>query len=176
MKNNFPQLSTERLVLRKLETSDWKMISYLRTDPKVNQFVKRSMAETEEKALQFIKKTVLDINTGSLVQWCICTNNNPEMIGTICLWNISKDRKTAEVGYDLIPAFHKKGIMNEALREVLRFGFENLDLQMIEAFTQLDNLASKNLLIRNGFILNDKRVDEDNSKNHIYELLKPVAI
>ena len=50
--NNFTELETDRLLLTRLKTSDWKMISFLRSDQEVNKFVKRSSAATQEEALE----------------------------------------------------------------------------------------------------------------------------
>ncbi|RLJ30734.1 acetyltransferase (GNAT) family protein [Chryseobacterium sp. 7] len=49
------------------------------------------------------------------------------LIGTICLWNFSQDCKTTEVGYELLPEYHRQGIMCEALK-VLNFGFNELNI------------------------------------------------
>jgi len=165
----FPQLKTERLVLRELLKSDWKRVSYLRTDPIVNQFVIRSNADTKEKAIDFIERTKLSIKNSELIQWSISLKNDFEMIGSICLWNFSEDRKTAEIGYDLDLKFHNKGIMNEAMKAVLKFGFNELRFEKIEAFTQQNNEASTKLLRKNKFVLNKDRFDEDNPKNIIFE-------
>ena len=61
------------------------------------------------------------------------------MIGSICLWNFSEDRKVAEIGYDLDPKYQRKGIMTESINAVLNFGFRKLSLEKIEAFTQKQN-------------------------------------
>lgn len=171
-KNNFLEITTERLFLRRLKQSDWEMISYLRSDKGVNKFVKRPNADSKEKALEFISKTNKGIDDQNLYYWTITEKNSPEMIGSICLWNLSKDRKTAEVGYDLSPKFQGKGIMNESLRSILEFGFKNLNLDFIEAYTQKNNESSKKLLERNGFILIPDKKDEDNHENIIYEIKK----
>lgn len=168
----FRELKTERLLLRKLKESDWEMVSYLRSDPEVNKFVKRSAAETKEKALEFIHKSNNQIDDGSIYQWCIALPKNQKMIGSICLWNLSEDRKTAEVGYDLATEYHDKGIMHEALNEVLDFGFNMLKLDKIEAYTQQNNESSKKLLEKNGFVFVEGKVDEDNELNSVYELAK----
>lgn len=73
------------------------------------------------------------------------------------MWNFSKDNKKAEVGYDLNPLFQRKGIMSEALKSILGFGFNNLNLDKIDAFTHKKNESSKKLLEKNGFILLEKR-------------------
>ena len=171
-KNNFLEITTERLFLRRLKQSDLEMISYLRSDKEVNKFVKRPNADSKEKALEFISKTNKGIDDQNLYYWTITEKNSPEMIGSICLWNLSKDRKTAEVGYDLSPKFQGKGIMNESLRSILEFGFKNLNLDFIEAYTQKNNESSKKLLERNGFILIPDKKDEDNHENIIYEIKK----
>ena len=61
--------------------------------------------------------------------------------------------KIAEVGYDLNPIFQRKGIMSEALNKVINFGFNELGLDNIEAYTHIQNENSKKLLEKNGFIV-----------------------
>lgn len=104
----FPELTTERLLLRRLKRSDWPVVSYLRSDPTVNQFVKRSNAPSKELAIEFIERANDSIDKHDLFQWCIVERNSDQMIGSICLWNFSEDRQTAEVGYDLSPAWPTK--------------------------------------------------------------------
>ena len=169
---NFQELETNRLHLRWLVDADWPMIRYLRSDKEVNKFVKRQSAETKEKALAFIAKTINDINKGQLYQWSISTKISPTMIGNICLWNFSPDYKTAEMGYDLSPEFQGQGIMNEAMKAVLNFGFNKLHLDKIEAFTNYQNESSKRLLMKNQFIWNGQRNDPEDMENMIFEIFK----
>ncbi|MBC9798259.1 GNAT family N-acetyltransferase [Sinomicrobium weinanense] len=168
--NNFIEINTERLSLRKLNSADWEMIAYLRTDKEVNKFVKRPDAGSKEKALAFISKIEGGIKKGDMYYWSISENNNPGMIGSICLWNFPEGRKTAEIGYDLSPEFQGQGIMNEALKSILEFGFYNLNLESIEAYTHRDNESSKRLLERNGFKRITGKKDENNQDNIIYEI------
>jgi ribosomal-protein-alanine N-acetyltransferase len=97
------------------------------------------------------------------------------MIGSICLWNFSKDKKIAEIGYDLSPQYQGKAIMDESLKGVLRFGFDELNLDSIEAYTNRLNESSKNLLVKNGFKRVWEKKDEDNLDNIIYEIKKTAA-
>jgi len=173
--NPFPTIKTERLVLRKLKESDWETISYLRSDKIVNQFVKRKNADTQEKALEFILNTNSKISNNDLIYWCITLKNEPKMIGSICLWNFSKDRKVAEIGYDLDPKYQRKGIMTESMIAVLNFGFQQLNVKKIEAFTQKQNENSISLLINNQFQLKKGRFDKNNEDNRIFELYRPAA-
>jgi ribosomal-protein-alanine N-acetyltransferase len=168
----FPKLKTERLLLRQLTESDDQVILFLRSDQTVNAHVTRTKTNTIEEAISFINKINKGIDEQNWLLWGITIKNNPKLIGTICLWNFSEDRKTAEVGYDLHPEFYKQGIMNEALKNILNYGFEVLKLDTIEAFTHRDNEASKKLLIRNNFYHIEHRKDSNNEDNIIFSIAK----
>ena len=169
---NFIELTTERLHLRVLKDKDAQEIQFLRSDPVVNKFVERKKTETIIEAINYIKRIQKSVYNKEVHYWCICLKGNPQLIGTICLWNFSKDLKKAEVGYDLHPDFHGRGIMSESLDSVLDFGFNKLNLINIEAYTQFDNAASVNLLKKKKFKLIDYRVDNDNPKNKIFIIKK----
>ena len=81
-------------------------------------------------------------------------------MGTIGLWNISKEKNSAEIGYELIPAFQGKGIMQEVFPALVAFGFETMKLQTIEAYTTSDNEKSVKLLEKNNFILSGELENE----------------
>lgn len=163
----YQELTTERLRLRKPRTSDWETISYLRTDPTINQFVFRSPAETQEKALAFLKPIIANIDVGKAYYWAITPKEQDQMIGTICLWNFSKDGSSGELGYDLSLAHQGKGLMGEAVDHVVQFAFEALNLNILEAHTHQDNHPSKRLLERHGFKLTAKK-DPEMPHNQIY--------
>jgi ribosomal-protein-alanine N-acetyltransferase len=174
-KNNFPEIHTERLVLKRLEKSDWKVISFLRSDKNVNQFVNIPAAETKEKALKYIDKINTGVDKQNIYYWKITERNKNEMIGSICLWNFSKDDKTAEIGYVLSPEYHRKGIMNESLKNVTKFGFQKLNLNLIVAYTHYLNKSSIKLLKRNGYNLVKGKKDEDYPDNIVFELKRPAV-
>ncbi len=168
MTGDLPQLKTKRLWLRKIDQNDSKAIHFLRSNQTVNHYVKRPETQTLQEAIDFIDKINNGISKQDWLFWGISTIGNPELIGTICLWNFSDDRKVAEVGYDLHPEFQRQGIMNEALRCILNYGFETLNLDRIEAYTHRENESSKKLLIKNNFVLILNRKDNENEDNIIF--------
>jgi len=169
----FPEIKTERLILRKIETSDCDVILFLRSDATVTKFIERPESrktKTIADAIKFINELNEYLVTNKSISWGITLKNGPKIIGTICLWNFSEDFKTAEVGYDLDPKFQRKGIMNEAMKKVVDFGFKELRLDKIEAFTHCKNENSKKLLEKNGFQFIENRKDLGNKSNIIFEL------
>lgn len=136
----------------------------------MNKYIRREPAKTIQDAEDFIKRITEGIKNGKSINWGITLKGNAKMIGSICLWNFSSDKKIAEIGYDLHPNFQKRGIMDEAVKRVVAFGFETLDLYHIEAFTHRRNEASKKLLVKNNFLYIENRKDKDDPNNIIFEL------
>lgn len=166
----FPEITTARLKLRDYCEGDYTRVFFLRSDPEVTKFIKREHPKAVEDAIDFVKKVQNSMADGANVNWAICQHDKPEMIGSICLWNFSKDLKTGEIGYDLHPAFQNKGFMNEAFQAVLGFGFKTLKLNNIKAYTHHANENSINLLKKNGFVILAEEKDPDNEDNIILSL------
>lgn len=148
----FPDLYTGRLVLRQLRPTDDKEIMVLRSDEKILEFLIISKCNNLPEAKQFIDKINNGIKNNEWIYWGITEKNDETLIGTICLWNISKENFRAEIGYALHPDFHGKGFMSEAMEVVLDYGFNKLDLHSIEAHVHPRNQPSINLLQKKGFI------------------------
>jgi len=167
---SFPVLETERLILRQVNEADVHEVFFLRSSTEVGKYIARNPQKNIEQTLEFIEKTKRNMIDNTAIPWAITFKDNDALIGTLSLHSFSEDNTVAEVGYDLNPEFQKKGIMSEALKAVLSYGFQDLGLLMIEAFTQIENESSKLLLIKNKFQLHPTRIDEGFPKNIIFEL------
>jgi [ribosomal protein S5]-alanine N-acetyltransferase len=91
-------------------------------------------------------------------------------------WNATHSR--AEVFYVLRnEAFKQKGLMKEALKDVLEYGFTELNLHRIQALIAAENQPSLKLLQRFGFtkegtMREDYVVNGKNEDSDCYSLLK----
>lgn len=170
MIDELPEITTERLHLRPLQETDWQAIMYLRTDADINKYVMRAPATNQEEAMQFINRILQPANGGISYYWCITEKGKPDMIGSICLWNFSDDKKSAEVGYDLATRYHGKGYMSEALKALLHFGFTELKLEAIYAYTHTQNSSSIRLLENNNFTYMPDIKNEGFPNNVVYKM------
>jgi len=152
---------TQRLQLKEINEGHVEDILKIRSNEMINQFVQRNSPKNNYDALQFILTIKERTRNHQTFYWGISLKDQAHLIGTICLWNFSEDRKTAEVGYELLPDYHRQGIMSEALTAVLHFGFNELNLQEIVAMTDQSNENSKKLLLKHNFILQEERNDKD---------------
>ena len=150
--NPFPLIKTKRLILRQINNDDVNEIFFLRSDERVMRYIDKAPADTMDDAYEFIRKTTEMEMKAEAVNWAICLKSDPKLIGTICFWNIKEEHYRAEVGYSLYPDYWGKGIMQEALVEVMKYGFNVMKLHSIEANVNPGNAASIKLLERNNFV------------------------
>lgn len=164
------KLETQRLLLRDINESHVDDILRIRSNEVINRFVIRKSPKNNYDALQFILTIKERTQNNQTIYLGISFKDQPNLIGTICLWNFSEDRKTAEVGYELLPEYHRQGIMSEALKTVLDFGFNELNLDEILAITNKFNENSKGILLKHDFILLEGKEDKGFPDNIIFSL------
>jgi [ribosomal protein S5]-alanine N-acetyltransferase len=149
----FPELTTERLLLRKITMDDAPEIFFLRSDQAILQFLSKEPAATIKEAEEFITRITNDLSNNDGILWAIILKENPgRAIGNICFWRFQKEHYRAEIGYVLDPKFWRKGIMKETILKVLEYGFTTLGLHSVEARINPDNAASAAVLESTGFI------------------------
>jgi ribosomal-protein-alanine N-acetyltransferase len=167
----FPVLETERLTLRELNLNDTKAIFGLRTNKEINEFIDRKRLNNLSESRAFIDLISKLAATNKGLFWVLESKNNQQLIGTIGLRNFEDEKNYAEIGYELDPSYHQRGFMSEAFEAILKFGFENLELKTIEAFTHQKNTASIALLKKQQFVLDPERRDEGFENNRSYRIV-----
>ena len=176
----FPVQVTEDLLLRQVSENDAAQLLELRSNEQVNRYVERKKATSIEDALAFIDIINKGIAGNELVYWGIQLKNDLKVIGTIGLFNLSAHEDKAEIGYELLPGYQGKGLMQQAMTAVIQYGFHIMRLQMIEAWTVKENLASARVLQKMGFELHDQAVAttvSEDAKNDtvMYVLKSPIV-
>ncbi len=147
----FPVLKTKRLTLRQLVSSDANEIFALRSNDKVNKYLGRKPSKSIDDAKTFIQTISENIQRNDSIYWAITLNGTDKLVGTICFFEFSDDHSKAEIGYELLPDFQGKGIMQEAILKVIDFGMQHIGLNSIEAHTHSENQNSTRLLEKFNF-------------------------
>ncbi len=148
----FPNLETERLLLRRVDSNDITEIFALRSNPETMKYIPRPLVKTDEDALEHIAMIDSKINSNEGINWAITLKDNPKLIGVIGHYRIKPENYRAELGYMLLPEYHGKGIVSEAVKEAIKYGFQVMKLHSLEAIIDPDNDASAKVLEKNGFV------------------------
>tara|TARA_B100000780_G_scaffold224542_1_gene163656 strand:- start:206 stop:745 length:540 start_codon:yes stop_codon:yes gene_type:complete len=170
--NQFPELITDRLILRQPNSKDSKSIYLLRSNKKINALISRKIPESITETTKFIAELNKRFKVKKNIFWVIVSKEHNQVIGTIGYHKFVHDFSYAEIGYELHPDNHDKGYMNESFKAVLDFGLYTMNLETIEAFTHKDNEASKALLEKYQFVFQVERRDEGFENNRIFKLKK----
>jgi ribosomal-protein-alanine N-acetyltransferase len=148
----FPNLETNRLNLRRLNSTDVNEILALRSNPEIMKFIPRPLITTKEEALEFISVMDTNVNNNNVINWAITTKEDDKLIGMIGFYRMKPENYRAEVGYILSAEFHGQGIITEALERIIQFGFDEMKLNSIEAVIDPENYGSEKVLLKNNFV------------------------
>ena len=145
------QLTTNRLHLREITLDDVPAIFSYFSNPQVTKYYGMEPFTTVEQTEQLVRHfaTIYEQNKG--MRWAIELKERSGLIGTIGFNLLSSPHNRVEVGYELHPDFWGRGIVGEAVEAVVRFGFEELKLNRIGATVFVENKASQQVLINQGF-------------------------
>jgi ribosomal-protein-alanine N-acetyltransferase len=173
----FKNLETERLLLRRVSKDDLNEILELRGNPETMKFIPRPLVKTEEDALNHFKMIDEKIEKNEGINWAITVKGNPKLIGIIGHYRIQPENHRCEIGYMILPQYKGQGIVTEAIKAVLEYGFEDMNMHSIEAVIDPDNIASERVLQKNGFvkeahILENEYYDGKFWDTVIYSILK----
>lgn len=147
---HLPRIETERLVLRKMTMADAADIYEYGKDPEVARHVLWDAYRNVGEAKQYLRYIQRQYRMGDPSSWGIELKETGRLIGTIGFMWWNRNYRSAEVGYSLSRDCWNKGLMTEALRAVIRFGFEEMNLNRIEAQHETGNPASGRVMEKVG--------------------------
>lgn len=157
----FPVFKTERLLLRQVMPTDAESVMKIRGNELAMSYISRPRAKTLEDALGVIEMLTNGINEGKSINWAICNVENPiEIFGIMGYVNFYPEDYKAEIGYMLHPDYWGKGYVNEAIKVVEQYGFEQIGVKVIEAKIDPRNQNSLKILFRNDYIF-DKLIEKE---------------
>ena len=146
--NNPPQLTTKRLVLRKILKKDLDDVFEYASDEKVPEFLLWHPHKNKEYTKAYLSYITKLYKKGKFYDWGITIEG--KLIGTVGFTAIDLNNNCAEIGYVLNSSFWGKGIATEAVEEIIKFGFNVLSFNRIEALFLPQNSASRNVLKKCG--------------------------
>ena len=142
-----PTLETPRLLLRPVTEADIEFIHRLFSRPETNKYSSyddlQSLGEAEKMYESYLKPGFID-HFRVIVE----LKGSREPVGTLGLYNYSEKDRRAVLGYDMLREYWGRGFMTEAVTELVRYGFEYLGLNRIEATVDPENIPSMRLLER----------------------------
>lgn len=153
MFGQFPILKSDTLTLKKVEEhhldevydiySNDTVFEYCGIIPKHNKATVKNMIGHFER----------DFNKRARIKWGIFTNEDSErVVGIMEAFDFNQKVNMVTIGYFLAETEWGKSIAAEATRIVVKFLFEDVGVNRIQAEVMPVNERSKRVLLKNGFI------------------------
>jgi RimJ/RimL family protein N-acetyltransferase len=152
-----PKLTGKRLVLRRLKLSDAEDIyQNINSRDIVKWLSNIPYPYSMDDAVRFIRKEHYRLEKEKSHTFGITLKQKDRVIGVISLFNMDYKNRKAEIGYWLGKRYWNQGVMREAVKLILHFGFKVIKLHRIYAGLFERNTASKKVLEKSGFKLEGK--------------------
>lgn len=148
--DTFPILYTDRLDLVEIKQSHLSDLHKLFSDENVTRFYNLLPFQNEQEAQKHIDWFQNRFKDKLGIRWGIAIKGQQNIIGTIGFNNFSK-RHRANIGYDLQTEYWNNGFITEALKAVINFGFNQLEINRIEAEVMQGNIISEKVLNKLNF-------------------------
>ena len=148
--SSIPMLETEHLLLRRMKIEDVDDMFAYACSADVTRYLTWNPHADRSYTREYLTYVQKQYEDGEFYDWAITKSDDKKMIGTCGFTRFDFNSNFAEVGYVLNPEYWGQGYATEALKAVIKFGFENLALRRIEARHIEGNIASRRVMERVG--------------------------
>ena len=147
----FPELKTDRLILRKILPEDKQRIFEGLSDDKVIEYYGISFKTLEKTQIQMNWFEEIQNNDRG-IWWGIAFKDSKELIGACGFNDWQKEHKKIEIGAWLLPAYWGKGIIPEAINLISEYAFNIMGIHRIEGIVETNNIKCKKMLKKLNFV------------------------
>lgn len=171
-------LETPRLLLRPLELSDAEAMFEMDKNPEVHKYLWQMPAQTIEeniKVIEYIQKQYAENNIG---RFATILKETGEFIGWTGIKYINDHVENGntnfyDYGYRINEKFWNKGFATEASKAWLDYGFNEMKIDKMNAYTHFENGASNHVLQKVGFLFIENYQDKNNVTWKWWQFLNP---
>lgn len=140
------QLENKRLLLRKFDINDASMMfDNWTSDQQVTNYLSWEAHLDIEETYTLLNEWIMSYNDGDYI-WAIVNKDNNEVIGSIGIIIKDENNSTYEVGYCLSRKYWNKHITSDALRLVIDYLFNEININKIRSRYDVRNINSGKVL------------------------------
>lgn len=166
---------TERLLCREFLSTDVDGLFELDSNPNVHRYLGNNPVKTIDESYEWIREFHEQYHQYGIGRWAVILKETGEFIGWSGLrvdFNVNGHEQFYDLGFRFIERFWGKGYATESAKALVDFGFEELHIPIINAYTDFDNIGSRKVLESAGlkFI---NAFPYDGTEEYWYEIVNP---
>jgi RimJ/RimL family protein N-acetyltransferase len=164
---------TDRLRVRPYTAEEFEYFFQLSSDVDVMRYIRP--VQDREQSLEFFRKILADYESlPGLGRWIMHTRSDSRFVGSFAVIPV-ENSLDIQIGYSLSKSNWGLGYASEAVKGALRYVFDSLKLEKVVGITEVANIASQKVLLKNGFVF-DHVFLENGKKLYLYKLKKEEAV
>ncbi|BDD05812.1 GNAT family N-acetyltransferase [Aureibacter tunicatorum] len=149
--NELSELESERLYFRKIGPQDAEDIYSLRSQETTMRYMDSKYHQSLKDSEAFIQDNLSIQTKGEGMFFAIIEKESGAFVGDFVFWKIDDRHHRADIGYMLKPDFWGKGFMQETMKTLLAYAFDEVGIHSIEANVNPENGNSSRALLKIGF-------------------------
>ena len=159
-------LETERLILRPLELSDADDLFELNKNPEVHKYLWQTPEKSIDESMKTIEYVHKQYKENNIGRFATVLKETNEFIGWTGIKFVNDHIENGnsnfyDYGYRLDEKYWNKGYATEASIAWLDYGFNQMKIEKMNAYTHAENGASNHILQKVGMHFMEDYLDKD---------------
>lgn len=149
----FPvKLESNRLILRPIMVGDENDLMEIYSDSETAKYDDWEPWNSIDEATKMINNSIKYYNSKDILRLGIIRKETGKLVGCCALCDFDNWNEKCMVFFQVNRSEWNNGFATEAVEMIVKFGFETIRLNRIEAFVTPGNIASESVLKKNGFL------------------------
>ena len=171
-------LETDRLILRPFTLDDAEVMFIMDSNPNVHKYLWNKPVQNITEIYPVIESLQKQYATNKIGHFATCLKEDVQFIGWTGIKFINDHIENGntnfyDYGYRLEERFWNKGYATEATKFWLEYGFNQMQIQEMNAYTHAQNGASNHILSKCGMQFVEEYTAEDGINWKWWQLFNP---
>jgi ribosomal-protein-alanine N-acetyltransferase len=166
----FKNIETNRLVLKNIDIDDRNFIFSQFSDDVINKYLFDAEPVTDMQGADEIIAFYVQPEPRVQHRWVIMNKLDGTKMGTCGFHCWNQADCIVEIGYDLKEEFWGDGYMQEAMKEIILFAMDEMNIKVINACIYIDNQRSIRLAKNLGFVLSGSIYQSFRNKEYLHSI------
>lgn len=150
--SNFPYIEYNDIVLKKIEENNLNDLNDIYSNENLYRYKPGNAKKSIEAVKNIINHFERDfIKKKTIFLGIFYKKYSEKLVGVVEIFNVDEKVNMATIGYTLNESYFGEGIATNAVKALIDFLFNEININRIQADVMVENIKSKNVLIRNKF-------------------------
>ena len=170
--DSFPILETKRLIIRPMIEEDATQVFKFNSSLEMLKYVPRDQFKEIEEGIKKTESFINGFEEKNALWWTFTLKEakNNQLIGYGGLFDINIEGSKAEIGYGLLQEFWGQGIISEAIKKIVDFGINKMELHRIYGYIDPQNIPSIKVIEKFNFKKEGILKDDAFARNKYFDM------